>query len=682
MITLLVPNPQTLSTIVPNGESDELKISHTNFWEVDGNPICTASNGQFNPQIATYVGEAMIVWEDERNGNWDIYAQKINETGGIVWGPNGVAICTASDSQFNPQIMNSGSGAIITWQDKRNGTYYDIYAQKVDYYGVVQWPLNGVPICKANYDQIHPHIASGGDGIVITWEDKRGGTSDIYAQKISDGGTVQWKTNGVPVCNLSSSAQQNPQIIGGGFNTVIITWDDNRGANWDIYLQRLDSTGKGEMAVNGLAICTATGMQKYPQLCPDGQAGAYITWTDWRNGNADIFAQRFNMSDDLPWTTNGVAICTALGDQEKPDISLIISSYVIITWQDNRSGDYDIYAQRISPSGTVYWLTDGNTVCTASGNQEIPRCTYHQSGGGIFVWMDYRTADSHIYAQYLNTIGTKQWGTNGVLVCEGGSDQIFPQLCSDEDHGAFVTWVDWRNYNDDIYACRLMVPYKPTLYSFSPNPDNDGIMNVHWDDSEGATTYYIYRNLSAITTISGLTPIGSTHEVSYTDTILIDNTYYYVVVAGNPAGNSSISDCKSVQVLTTPETPYFYAITPNPDKNRNVALNWDQSARATQYYIYRSTSTINSISGLQPIAAPSGPIYIDTVPNEGTYYYVIVAGNNIANSTMSNCQSVEVIPSPIPAFPIFLAIIGLTFLIYLYLKKPLGTKKLLNINIK
>jgi hypothetical protein len=49
-------------------------------------------------------------------------------------------ICTASGSQYNPQITSDGSGgAIITWEDNREGDSYteDIYAQKIDQDGTL-----------------------------------------------------------------------------------------------------------------------------------------------------------------------------------------------------------------------------------------------------------------------------------------------------------------------------------------------------------------------------------------------------------------------------------------------------------------------------------------------------------------------------------------------------------------
>src|SRR3989338_7023618 len=56
------------------------------------------------------------------------------------------AICTASGQQSSLQIVSDGAGgAIIAWEDARN-VHFDIYAQRVDAHGNVLWKKDGVSI--------------------------------------------------------------------------------------------------------------------------------------------------------------------------------------------------------------------------------------------------------------------------------------------------------------------------------------------------------------------------------------------------------------------------------------------------------------------------------------------------------------------------------------------------------
>ena len=277
-------------------------------------------------------------------------------------------ICTAASDQECPQIINDGSGgAIITWADYRSGstgTKRDIYAQRVDASGTPQWTTDGVAICTESGDQNHPAITSDGSGgAIITWADYRSGTNwDIYAQRVDASGSVQW-TSDVPICT-AGNYQGEATLTSDGSGGAIITWVDSRtGTNNDIYAQRVDATGNIPSSwttdgTDGVPICTADDDQEFPQIINDGSGGAIITWDDCRGGitNSDIYAQLVNASGVPQWNANGVAICTADYDQRDLQITTDGSGGAIITWSDYRSStdtDYDIYAQQIYKSGKL-----------------------------------------------------------------------------------------------------------------------------------------------------------------------------------------------------------------------------------------------------------------------------------------------------------------------------------------
>src|SRR3990172_8080162 len=73
-------------------------------------------------------------------------------------------ICTASGQQSSLQIVSDGAGgAIITWHDLRSGSSNsDIYAQRIDADGNVQWAKDGIPVCTEVNAQNSPCIAMDG----------------------------------------------------------------------------------------------------------------------------------------------------------------------------------------------------------------------------------------------------------------------------------------------------------------------------------------------------------------------------------------------------------------------------------------------------------------------------------------------------------------------------------------
>ena len=243
---------------------------------------------------------------------------------------------------------------------------------------------------------------------LMTWDDERSGNDDIYAQRVDANGAVLWTVDGVPICTLVD-AQRYPELVSDGAGGAIITWQDERNGNDDIYVQRVDANGAVLWTTDGVPICTAASNQGSPMLVSDEVGGAIITWRDQRSGDFDIYAQRINSNGAVLWTTNGVAICTAPNSQWPSSLVKDDAGGAIITWGDERSGNDDIYAQRVDSSGAVLWATDGVPICTAASNQYSPRLVSDEVGGAIIVWEDYRNAgwpERDIYAQNVNADGT------------------------------------------------------------------------------------------------------------------------------------------------------------------------------------------------------------------------------------------------------------------------------------
>ena len=83
------------------------------------------------PDIVTdNAGGAIVCWEDRRKGS-DVYAQRIDHAGAMLWNPAGRAICVEGSDQLYPVLCSDAvNGALITWMDLRIGDF-DIYASLV-----------------------------------------------------------------------------------------------------------------------------------------------------------------------------------------------------------------------------------------------------------------------------------------------------------------------------------------------------------------------------------------------------------------------------------------------------------------------------------------------------------------------------------------------------------------------
>ncbi len=96
--------------------------------------ISTATGAQYFPSVVYNVNtnQYLVVWMDSRGGaEWDIYGQLINADDTLA-GIN-FSISTATNNQSNPAIAynSTANQYLIVWHDDRNGNY-DIYGQIVE----------------------------------------------------------------------------------------------------------------------------------------------------------------------------------------------------------------------------------------------------------------------------------------------------------------------------------------------------------------------------------------------------------------------------------------------------------------------------------------------------------------------------------------------------------------------
>jgi hypothetical protein len=215
------------------------------LWTPDGDTVCAAIGDQKSPEIACDQAQgAVIAWADEYTGERRVFVQRVDSTGMVRWTPGGVPASTAAGWQGGHKIMCDGAeGAFITWDTEFEYAPWpvsDVYVQRIDSVGTVLWAPDGVDICTADDDQVSPQIVSDGvGGAIIAWNDARDHIGDIYAQRVDSWGVVQWETDGVPVC-LHPDYQGGARIVYGGFGWgTMVAWHDLRPwAHYDIYAQK------------------------------------------------------------------------------------------------------------------------------------------------------------------------------------------------------------------------------------------------------------------------------------------------------------------------------------------------------------------------------------------------------------------------------------------------------------
>ena len=421
--------------------------------------VAIAAKSQQNiHSISDTKNGGILVWDDNRNNtvsSTDVYAQRLKSDGTVKWLMNGLIVCDAAGIQKSNNITSGGvdGSTIITWEDMRAGNY-DIYAQKIDSSGNILWGANGVVVCNKTTTQKSPKIISdNAGGAIIVWEDSVNFYFDIYAQRINNLGVSQWASNGVAICSAPNQ-QQNATIdldnLGGG----IVTWQDKRSStDYDIYAQQINSNGIIGWATDGVVICNAINTQSNPRIEPDGSNGAIIAWVDKRNAvDYDFYVQRVSSNGNMLWAANGATVCSAANNQSSIDMKYLGTNGVLIAWKDDRATKNQIYTQLLNLSGVSQLLTNGVALSNGLKAQNA-NMVRDGNGGAILAWQDSTTTSWNIKSQKLNSAGVVQWINGGVIVSDAVNNQVAVSQCTDGNGGAIYSWQDNRNGIDiDIYA--------------------------------------------------------------------------------------------------------------------------------------------------------------------------------------------------------------------------------------
>jgi hypothetical protein len=420
------------------------------LWTVDGvqaAPDTVAADTTFDQEapaiLADGSGGAYIAWQDKHDSPFtDIFMQHLDSNGTPQWtvldpqgAPStalgGVGVSRAPFNQLSPVLVPDGAGGVIVIYQHSNGVNFDIYAQRVNPAGVLQWAANGLPVCTAANNQTRPRaVPDGAGGAFVVWQDERyisgtSGFTDVMAQRIDGNGVQQWKVvpqpgqilpdslNGFPIYGVAgfefTREQRVPELTLDGTGGVIVACEDARAnLSYDITAQRLDGAGTQLWGFSGIIVSNATNDQRYPVLCSDGAGGAIVTWHDYRRGlnsDTDIFAQRVNALGAPQWTANGVSLCNQPGNQLYPSVVADGAGGAVVCWYDERGTTPNLYAQRVNSAGAAQFAANGVQICGTPYGPYAHSLIPDGTGGGIVAWQDGRTTNTDVYAARVSGSG-------------------------------------------------------------------------------------------------------------------------------------------------------------------------------------------------------------------------------------------------------------------------------------
>ncbi|MBK8131124.1 MAG: hypothetical protein IPK53_20160 [bacterium] len=439
-------------------------------WGPPGQPIRQGHHIEWQrAAIRSDNGYTLVVWSDTRTGDRDVYAQLIEPDGDFAPGWP-VQVVHYPYRQEDPEPIPVDGGFIVTWIDFRFDSTGDVFAQKLDYAGNLLWnPVGAIVDTFVSTDQNSmvnettlrgAHDGSG--GAVIAWESNlRGDVADIYAMRINSNGQRAW--NEVLGVTESVGVQTGITADTDGQGGLIVGWNDNRDGG-NVYAAKITNAGTLPWGgVGGRVVCDFTARQLGLKLCPDfTTGGAFFAWQDERNGSSnDLYIQRFNGAGAAQWAEDGIPLCTAADDQRgvrvTPSFNGGVQDGWLTCWQDVRvNGSVEeVFAQKLNLSGVPQWTENGVRICgdAAGGGlgatRDNSRLTSDLQGGGLYVWDDTRLDPGNIlqydtYMAHLNASGSHVCNACGVAIRTAENQQQEALLrMSGDGSDVFVIYADF-----------------------------------------------------------------------------------------------------------------------------------------------------------------------------------------------------------------------------------------------
>ncbi len=494
------------------------------------------------PQIATDdAGGAFVCWQDNRNRHdYDVYAQYVDSSGKVKWQKDGIPIAALPAGQGYPRITEDGNGgAFIAWEDSRIYVDTYVYAQRVNKNGQFLWPNSGIK--ASDQDGLFISIHNDGKGgLFLGWVS--GGIYNTYLQRLDSLGNRMWGDSGVQVTNRSGIIYPNGVSVttDGAGGAIVAGAEGSDNDHQNMYVQRVDSSGKPLWQANGILLNDTTIHNGGPVITSDNNGGAIIEWAD-RTRNARV--QRVNGSGNILWQQNGI---------ELPVLNLNSAGGLGNTPDKYGGAIVGIRLRRhlIDPSGNKIWGDTG--VAYSTNPNTLSSSQVSDGNGGVLIFAESQTNKGQlIAAQWIDKNGKIRFGKDGAQLAPYAvlPHQVFPGAVSDGKGGAVICWgegdsqlvgsiyatrIDTSSFVTSVRSSRSVIPQEMQLYQNYPNPFNPSTTIEYVLPITAFVLVKVYDVLGReVATLVKERQVAGYHSIKFESNSIPSGAYFYEILTGN-----------------------------------------------------------------------------------------------------------------------------------------------------
>jgi len=417
-------------------------------YEVNS-PIVTTDGAQYD-LVVTEDGEegAFLAWVDMRDGNPDIYAQRVDKDGESRWTTNGVPVATTAEDETSPKLVADGNGGVyVVWESTaRDG---NVVAQHLSASGEKLWQSSNVGVAAGTCLQDRPYVwADGTGGVVIAYRKGRrisGACTGVYQvgyARYTAGGEKRWRRKifRPGTVGVTTLANDGPVLL--------VRAKSARRAN----MYRIYNSGQRSLLCRiTIAVGSTFGEAKVIQELPRAKAVFEVN-----QPNGDVQIRLKGRESRFP--AAGVTVTRGEYDHSRPRVTSVDDDLygTLVTFLEHKGGVTELHAQQVIGRRRPL-PTNGIRVGTGSEDERDHVMVRHGNGAFV-VWVDEKdSSKGDLYAGFVNgDRNMDDWTEMPVSVRSG--TQAYPQLVLStrlNDTGVIVFWTDGTGSDRDIYAQRI-----------------------------------------------------------------------------------------------------------------------------------------------------------------------------------------------------------------------------------
>lgn len=298
-----------------------------------------------------------IIWSD-KSGLKDLYYKR-STNGGANWGPLQQLTWTGLSDTLSPSLTVDSNNVLHLVYEEDIMVDCEIYYKKSTD-GGQNWSAPVRLTWNTGYSMNPSICVDSTDNIYVLWQDDTPGDSEIYFKCSTNGGGT-WSS--LQRLTWNSRDSSNPRIKSSAGSTLHIVWHERlNSTNYEIYYKKSTNGGMNWNPPTRLTWTSNKAM--YPEITVEPAGNIHVAWEYGDIGDKEIYYKQ-SLDDGNTWST--VSRLTWMGGESRdPTITADVYGTIAIAWNDDNSGNYDIYYKESTDNGQTWTPLDRITWTSGS----------------------------------------------------------------------------------------------------------------------------------------------------------------------------------------------------------------------------------------------------------------------------------------------------------------------------